>query len=113
LIVKQKQAVRIIFNSNYRAYSGPLLKKQKKISLDDLIQYSKIKFMHSYYFNQLPFSLAETWITNNERNPERISLNTYDFNILLIMYLMRGKYKDFILSIYRHTVLPQGYFLLV
>ncbi len=52
--------------------------------------------MHSYYSNQLPFSLAETWMTNNERNLERILRNAYDFNVLLILYRMKGENKYFI-----------------
>jgi hypothetical protein len=42
---------------------------------------SKIKFMHSFYFKLLPTSFAETWISNGERNPNRMLRNADDYYI--------------------------------
>ncbi len=71
LIVKQKQAIRTICNATYRAHTAPLFKQQKILPVEKLIEYSKIKFLHSFHFKKLPLSFANTWTTNFERNPER------------------------------------------
>jgi hypothetical protein len=81
LIVKQKQAVRIISNATYRAHTAPLFKQQKILPVEKLIQFSNIKFMHSFHFKLLPPSFANTWITNIERNPERALRNATDLFI--------------------------------
>jgi hypothetical protein len=77
----QKKAIRIISNAQYRDHTAPLFKEKKILPLDQLIRYAKIKFMHSFHFNQLPLSFAETWITNNNRNPERILRNADDLYV--------------------------------
>jgi hypothetical protein len=81
LIVKQKQAVRIISNATYRAHTAPLFKQQKILPVEKLIQFSNIKFMHSFHFKLLPPSFANTWISNIERNPERALRNANDLFI--------------------------------
>jgi hypothetical protein len=82
LIVKQKQAIRTICNATYRAHTAPLFKQQKILPVEKLIEYSKIKFMHSFHFKKLPLSFANTWTTNFERNPERALRNANDLFIL-------------------------------
>jgi hypothetical protein len=69
--IKQKQAIRIICNANFRARTGPLFKQQKILPFDKLIEFSRIKFMHSFHCKLLPMSFAETWIINRVRNPDR------------------------------------------
>jgi hypothetical protein len=81
LRIMQKKAIRSISNANYRAHTAPLFKELKILPLDDLIVYSNTKFMHYYYLNQLPLSFSGTWITNEERNPERILRNAQDLFI--------------------------------
>jgi hypothetical protein len=76
-----KKAIRLICNANFRAHTAPLFKEQKILPLDKFIEYSRIKFMHSFHFNQLPMSFAETWRTNAERNPDRILRNADDLYI--------------------------------
>jgi hypothetical protein len=76
---KQKQAIRIICNANYRAHTVRLFRGQNILPLDQLITYSTIKFMHSYHFKQLPFSFTGVWQTNAERNPAGQLRNAYDF----------------------------------
>jgi hypothetical protein len=71
LILKQKQAIRTISNAGYRDHTGPLFSELKILPIDQLIYYSKLKFMHSYVFNKLPFSFNETWLTNRMRHPDR------------------------------------------
>jgi hypothetical protein len=79
--IKQKQAIRIICNANFRAHTGPLFKQQKILPFDKLIEFSRIKFMHSFHFKLLPMSFAKTWITNGERNPDRMLRNSEDYYI--------------------------------
>ena len=78
---KQKQAIRIISNSSYRAHTAPLFKQLKILPLDQLITYANIKFMHCYYFKQLPLSFAGIWTRNEERNPVRLLRNANDYYI--------------------------------
>jgi hypothetical protein len=78
---KQKQAIRIISNAPFRAHTAPLFKELKILPLDQLIEYSRIKFMHSFHFKKLPPSFNEMWKTNRERNPERILHNADDLYV--------------------------------
>jgi exonuclease III len=69
LFIKQKQAIRTINNSAFRANTGPIFQRLQILPLPDLITFSNLKFMHNFYFNNLPFSFREMWQTNRERNP--------------------------------------------
>ena len=69
LFIKQKQCIRAITKSNFRAHTAPLFKKLKILPLPELIKYSQLKFMHNFNFNKLPFSFQEMWISNRMRNP--------------------------------------------
>jgi hypothetical protein len=60
LIIKQKQAIRIICNATYRAHTAPLFKQLKILPVEKLIQFSNIKFLHSFHFKTLPLSFANT-----------------------------------------------------
>jgi hypothetical protein len=51
---KQKQAIRIICNATFRAHTAPLFKELKILPLDQLIEYSRIKFMHNFHFKNYP-----------------------------------------------------------
>jgi hypothetical protein len=81
LRIAQKKAIRIICSANYRAHTAPLFRELKILPLDDLITYSRIKFMHNFHFKKLPLSFAEMWQTNLERNPERELRNANDYYI--------------------------------
>jgi len=69
LFLKQKNAVRIITNSNYRAHTAPLFQRLKILPLSQLIHYSNLSFMHNFHHNRLPISFAQMWNTNRNRNP--------------------------------------------
>jgi hypothetical protein len=71
LIIKQKQAMRIICNATYRAHTSTLFKQLKILPVEKLLQFSNVKLMHSFHFKLLPISFANSWMTNIERNPER------------------------------------------
>jgi hypothetical protein len=60
---------------------APLFMELKILPLDELITYSRIKFMHSFYFNKLPISFSEMWQTNFARNPERALRNANAYYI--------------------------------
>jgi hypothetical protein len=77
LVLKQKEAVRIVCRAGYRDHTNPLFKKLGILPLNDLIKYSSLKFMHKFKHNKLPFSFSETWITNRARNPD-INLRNAD-----------------------------------
>ncbi len=71
LIVKQKEAVRIICNAGYRDHTAPLFTQLRILPIDKLIKYNALKFMHSFARNLLPISFARMWTTNSERFPDR------------------------------------------
>ena len=81
LRLKQKEAIRIVSNSGYRDHTEPLFRRLNVLPLDKLISFSALNFMHSFKFNILPISFAETWVTNRMRNPERNLRNAEDFYI--------------------------------
>jgi hypothetical protein len=60
-------------------YQNKVLECQKQKDL--VSQFSNIKFMHSFHFNLLPPSFANTWTSNIERNPERALRNANDLFI--------------------------------
>jgi len=64
LRIKQKAAIQVVSNAGYRDHTEPLFQQSKVLSFDHLMKYSALKFMHSYNFNSLPFSFAETWTKN-------------------------------------------------
>ena len=67
--LKQKEAIRIITNSGYRAHTQPLFANMSILPFDQLVKYHQLKFMHNFHFRKLPFSFAEMWTTNRARNP--------------------------------------------
>ena len=69
LIVKQKEAIRVISNVGYRDHTGPLFKQLKILPIEKLIKFANLKFMHNYVHGKLHFSFYETWVTNRARNP--------------------------------------------
>jgi len=72
LVLKQKQAIRIICKANYRDHTGPLFQQLKILPLHKMIEFYKVKFMHSFAHKKLPLSFAEMWTRNNARNPNRV-----------------------------------------
>jgi len=81
LFLKQKQAIRSISNSGYRDHTVPLFQRLNILPLEQLIHYSKIKFMHNYFFNKIPVSFMGLWPTNRQRNPIRELRNAEDLYV--------------------------------
>ena len=67
---KQKAAIRIISNAKFNAHTEPLFKTLGILPFLDIIKISNLKFMHSFVFNFLPSSFADTWHLNNSRHSE-------------------------------------------
>jgi hypothetical protein len=47
IVLKQKEAIRVIANANCREHTPPLFKNLKILPLEKMIELSKLKFMHS------------------------------------------------------------------
>ena len=60
-------AVRLVAGARYNAHTEPLFKAQKILPLDQLIEFAKLQFMHSYVNGFLPSTFNDTWLTNQER----------------------------------------------
>jgi hypothetical protein len=67
LYLLQKNAIRTISLAKYNAHTEPLFKKLNILKLPDLINLSKVKFMHNFIYNKLPSSFRDTWICNRMR----------------------------------------------
>jgi hypothetical protein len=81
LRVKQKEAIRTISNAGYRDHTSPLFKQSKVLPLDDMIKYSKLRFMHSYTHHNLPFSFEQLWTFNRDHLPNRVLRNADNLGI--------------------------------
>ena len=68
IFLKQKQAIRILSNKKYNSHTEPLFKQNKILPFFDLLEFMKIKFMHSFYFKNLPSSLSNMWTLKRTRN---------------------------------------------
>jgi Reverse transcriptase (RNA-dependent DNA polymerase) len=67
LYLMQKSAIRLISNAKFNAHTEPLFKKHSILKLPDLIETSKLKFMHNFIYQKLPVSFRGTWTTNRSR----------------------------------------------
>ena len=67
LVLKQKEAIRIISNSRYNAHTEHLFKALEILPFHSLSDSMKLKFMHSYVQNFLPTAFNNTWIRNRDR----------------------------------------------
>ena len=82
LVIKQKKAMRIIFNVGNRAHTAPLFQELKILNVDKMIKLSKIKFMHNFINHKLPISFCYAWQKNNERNLGYNLRNAEDLHII-------------------------------
>jgi hypothetical protein len=71
LVVKQKMAVRLVFNAKYNAHTEPLFKKTDILPFNYLCDYFKIQFMKQFSQGFLPPSFSNTWITNAIRRADQ------------------------------------------
>jgi len=84
LSIKQKMAVRILYNASYNAHTEPLFKASEILPLEHLCEFFKLQFMQNFIQGFLPVSFEDTWISNKIRRAgqEQIELrNSEDINI--------------------------------
>ena len=67
----------MVTNSQYNAYSDPLIKKGGILKFSDLLNFIRIDFVHSYSHNLLPISFSNIWIRKDTMNLR----NMLDYNI--------------------------------
>lgn len=68
LVLKQKNALRIINLAKYNSHTQPLFKKSNILPFNMLVEYFKLLFMYNFINNTLPISFNNTWVLNQERN---------------------------------------------
>ena len=86
LVKIQKKAIRTISHATFRAQTAPIFKLLKILPVDKMIHNSKLKIMHLYAKNSLPFSFNESWVKNIERNPGLNLRNAQNYYIKPIIY---------------------------
>jgi hypothetical protein len=59
-------------------FTRPLFVQHQILPLNELILYSKMKFMHNYMFGNVPPSFFDMWLTNREKNNIRVLRNADD-----------------------------------
>ena len=64
----QKAAVRILDNAKYNQHTEPIFKKHGILPLPDLLDFSKLQFMHRHKLNLLPTSFNDFWTNNQQRD---------------------------------------------
>jgi hypothetical protein len=67
IILKQKQAIRILSNSKYNAHTEPLFKKLRILPFPKLCLFFKIQFMQQFTQKYLPTIFNNTWVSNSIR----------------------------------------------
>jgi Reverse transcriptase (RNA-dependent DNA polymerase)/Endonuclease/Exonuclease/phosphatase family len=93
LVLKQKNAIRLICAAPYNAHTEPLFKKQGILPLKDLILYFKLQFMQQYVQGYLPETFTGEWLTALEIAEEDELPN-----------LRNRNYDDFIIPFARLTL---------
>ena len=68
IILKQKQAVRIITASNYNAHTEPLFKSLKILPFPKLCTFFRLQFFQQFIQGFLPAALSNIWAKNSQRN---------------------------------------------
>jgi len=83
----QKKAIRVISNASFRAHTAPLFKKLQILPVEQMITYSKLKFMHNFTFNRLPPSFQGMLSRNIDRDPAYNLRNAENFFITPIKFM--------------------------
>jgi hypothetical protein len=64
IFLKQKMAIRLVFNASYNSHTEPLFKSAAVLPLASLIDFFCLQFMQRFLQGFLPISFNETWVTN-------------------------------------------------
>jgi hypothetical protein len=89
ILIKQKQALRIISGAQYNAHTEPLFKMQNILPINDLILFFKLQFMQQYVQGLLPQSFAGVWRTTGELAQDEENwpnLRNRDYNDLVVPF---------------------------
>jgi hypothetical protein len=77
----QKKIVRIINKAPYRAHTNPLFLSSQILPFEKVIEFNKLTFMHSVFYEYAPTSIQELFTKNNMENRYYEFRNIPDFNI--------------------------------
>ena len=83
--LKQKHAVRIVFNKNKLTHSKPLFKNLNALNVYQINIYQHLNFMHKFINNQIPLIFSDFIKRPNHKYPtnfsqSRIYLKRYSLN---------------------------------
>ena len=100
IIIKQKHAIRLVTNSQYNAHTDPLFKKCGILKFSDLLEFTRLDFLHSLSHNILPSSFSNIWIrkdTLNLRNmlDYKIPFARLKFSERLPLHVFPRTWNDF------------------
>ena len=62
LVLKQKNAIRIITSSKYNSHTSPLFKQSKILPFESLVMFFKLQFMSKYVQGLLPSTFNNVWL---------------------------------------------------
>ena len=77
----QKKAIRLITSSRYNAHTSPLFSQHKIFTLDKIIKFGKLKFMHTVFNKYAPKSFENIWQLNGDREREHNLRNDNLFSL--------------------------------
>ena len=62
IFIKQKKALRCVFQQKYNSHTNPLFIKLNCLKLEDLFKLDCLKMIHRYMFNSLPNGLRQFFL---------------------------------------------------
>jgi hypothetical protein len=77
----QKKAIRTIDKQKYNEHTAPIFKRLHILPFNKLIEFAKLKFMHSITYNYAPLSFRNTWELNSQRNTDHNLRNNDHFYV--------------------------------
>jgi hypothetical protein len=86
LILKQKQAIRIVTGSKYNAHTAPLFKQCNILPFPDLCHFFKLQFIQQFIQGFLPTSFNNTWISNRMRRADQGQVELRNDNVLAVPF---------------------------
>ena len=81
LYIKQKRAIRIYGNSDYRALTSPIFYQFKTLCLPDMVTFNSMVFMYKVFNNSLPNNLLVYFKKVNDCHEHNTRKNNVNFKI--------------------------------
>ena len=69
----QKRGIRIVHNAQYRSHTDPLFQSSKVLKLNDIYTLHVALFMHDYKAQKLPISFNNTYKSDSNLHPDRLT----------------------------------------